>query len=119
MLRLPDLLRSVVLLVILVLCLTPPSWNFFYIAWSTAHGYPLSPGARLVFGSATLTGPIGLAAALWTLSSPDASAGHELHGRPLGTDRLGAHDGEIARLISTPDPHGCRLRRGLKFPRFF
>lgn len=69
MMRLPDLLRSVVLLVIFVLCLTPPSWNFFYIALSTAHGYPLSPGARVVFGSATLIGPIGLAAALWTLSS--------------------------------------------------
>ncbi len=70
MMRLPALLRWVALLVILVLCLTPPSWNFFYIALSTAKGYPLSPVARLMFGSATLIGPIGIAAVLWTLSSP-------------------------------------------------
>jgi hypothetical protein len=69
MIRLPALLRWVALLVIFVLCLTPPCWNFFYIALSAAQGYPLSPGARLLFGSATLIGPIGLAAALWTLSS--------------------------------------------------
>ena len=70
MMRLPALLRRVALLVILVLCLTPPSWNFFYIALSAAQGYPLSPVARLMFGSATLIGPIGIAAVLWTLSSP-------------------------------------------------
>ncbi|MEJ0007546.1 MAG: hypothetical protein WDM77_14580 [Steroidobacteraceae bacterium] len=75
MIRLPDLLRWVALLVIFLLCLTPPSWNFIYIALSTAQGYPLSPGARLIFGSATLIGPIGLAAALWTLSSPSHRPG--------------------------------------------
>ncbi len=70
MIRFPAPLRWAVLLVIFVLCLTPPCWNFFYIALSTAQGYPLSTGARLIFGSATLIGPIGLAAALWTLASP-------------------------------------------------
>jgi hypothetical protein len=69
MTRLPDLPRWALLLIFL-LCLTPPCWNFFYIALSAAQGYPLSPGARVIFGSATLIGPIGLAAALWTLSSP-------------------------------------------------
>jgi hypothetical protein len=75
MIRLPDRLRWVALLVIFLLCLEPPSWNFIYIAFSTAQGYPLSPGARLIFGSATLIGPIGLAAALWTLSSPSHRPG--------------------------------------------
>jgi hypothetical protein len=75
MIRLPALLRWVALLVIFVLCLTPPCWNFFYITLSTAQGYPLSPGARLIFGSATLIGPIGLAAAAWTLSSPSHRLG--------------------------------------------
>jgi hypothetical protein len=70
MTRLPDPLRWVGLLMIFLLCLTPPSWNFFYIALSTAQGYPLSPGAWLIFGSATLIGPVGVVAALWTLSSP-------------------------------------------------
>jgi hypothetical protein len=70
MIRLPNLLRWVGLLVIFLLCLEPACWNFIYIALSTAHGYPLSPGARLILASATLIGPIGLAAALWTLSSP-------------------------------------------------
>ena len=55
---------------ILLLCLIPASWNFIYIALSMAQDYPLSPGARLIFGSATLIGPIGLAVALWTLASP-------------------------------------------------
>jgi hypothetical protein len=75
MIRLPDLLRWVALLVIFLLCLTPACWNFIYIALSTAQGYPLSPGARLIFGAATLIGPIGLAAALWTLSSPSHRPG--------------------------------------------
>jgi hypothetical protein len=75
MIRLPNMLRWVALLMIFVLCLTPPCWNFFYIALSMAEGYPLSPGARLIFGSATLIGPIGLAAALWTLSSPSHRPG--------------------------------------------
>jgi hypothetical protein len=80
MIRLPDQLRWVTLLMIFLLCLGPACWNFVHIAVSTAQGYPLFPGARalpytlmqagLIFGSATLIGPIGLAAALWTLSSP-------------------------------------------------
>jgi hypothetical protein len=69
MTRLPDPLRWVALLLVFVVCLTPACWNFIYIALSTAQGYPLSTDARLVFGSATLIGPVGLAAALWTLSS--------------------------------------------------
>jgi hypothetical protein len=78
MLRLPNLLRWVALLMMLLFCLTPASWNFIYISLSTAQGYPLSPGARLIFGSATLIGPIGLAAALWTLSSPSHRPGRML-----------------------------------------
>ena len=79
MTRFPELPRWA-LLMIFLLCLGPACWNFIYIAVSTAQGYPLFPGARtlpytalqeeLIFGSATLIGPIGLAAALWTLSSP-------------------------------------------------
>jgi hypothetical protein len=69
MIRLPNLPRWA-LLIMCLLCLTPACWNFIYIAVSTAQGYPLSSGARLIFGSATLIGPVGLAAALWTLSSP-------------------------------------------------
>jgi len=74
------LLRSVPLLMVFLLCLGPACWNFIHIGESTLQGYPLFPGARalpyttmqagLIFGSATLIGPIGLAAALWTLSSP-------------------------------------------------
>ena len=75
MFRLPPVLRWVALLVVFVLCLTPPSWNFFYITFSTAQGYPLSPGARVLFGLATLIGPFGVAAALWTLSSPSHRPG--------------------------------------------
>lgn len=75
MTRLPNTLRWMAVLMILVLCLIPPCWNFFYITLSTAQGYPLSPGARLIFGSATLIGPIGLAAAAWTLSSPSHRLG--------------------------------------------
>jgi hypothetical protein len=79
MARLPDLLDEALLAISLV-CLAPACWNFIHIAVSTALGYPLFPGAQalpytlmqagLIFGSATLIGPIGLAAALWTLSSP-------------------------------------------------
>lgn len=75
MTRLPKLLRRVALVVILLVCLGPACWNFIYIALSGAQGYPLSPGARLIFGSATLIGPIGLAAALWTLASPSHRPG--------------------------------------------
>lgn len=75
MTRLPSMLRWVALLMILVLCLTPPCWNFFNIALNSPEGHLLSPGARLMFGSATLIGPIGLAAALWTLSSPSHRPG--------------------------------------------
>jgi hypothetical protein len=77
--RLPNLLRWVGLLAIFIVCLGPPCWNFNYIAVSTAQGSSLFPGAHalpytalqaaLLFGSATLIGPIGVAAALWTLSS--------------------------------------------------
>ena len=79
MIRLPDLLRWVALLLVFLLCLGPACWNFIHIAVTAAHGYPLFPGAvalpyssmqaGLIFGSATLIGPVGLAAALWTLSS--------------------------------------------------
>lgn len=75
MLRLPDLLRRLMLLLIFLLCLMPACWNFIYIAFGAAQGYPLSPGARLIFGSATLIGPFGLVAALWTVSSPSHRPG--------------------------------------------
>lgn len=70
MIRLPNARRPVALLVILLLCLIPASWSFTYVASNMAQDYPLSPGARLILGSATLIGPIGLAVALWTLASP-------------------------------------------------
>ena len=73
--RLPAPLRCAFLLIIFALCLTPSCWNFFYITLSTAQGYPLSPGARVLFGLATLIGPFGVAAALWTLSSPSHRPG--------------------------------------------
>ena len=73
------LLRSLALLMIFLLCLGPACWNFIRIGVSMLQGYPLFPGAHalpytgmqaaLIFGSATLIGPIGLAAAFWTLSS--------------------------------------------------
>ncbi len=75
MIRMSGRLRWLALLVIFLLCLTPACWNFIYIALSSAQGYPLSPGARLMFGAATLIGPIGLAAVLWTLSSPSHRPG--------------------------------------------
>jgi hypothetical protein len=72
------LLLNEALLAISLLCLAPASWNFFYIAVNTLQGHPLFPEARPalsmmqagIFLSATLIGPIGLAATLWTLSSP-------------------------------------------------
>ncbi len=69
MLRLPNALRRMPLLVILPLCLIPASWSFIYVVSNVTQDYPLSPGARLILGLATLIGPIGLAAALWTLAS--------------------------------------------------
>jgi len=74
MTKLPDLPDEALLAISLVF-LAPVCWNFIYIAVTTAQGHPLVLGAwalqaGLVFGSATLIGPIGLAAALWTLSSP-------------------------------------------------
>jgi 4-amino-4-deoxy-L-arabinose transferase-like glycosyltransferase len=69
MIRLPKALRPVSLLVILLLCLIPAIWSFIYVASNMAHDYPLSPGARLILGSATLIGPMGLAVALWALAS--------------------------------------------------
>jgi hypothetical protein len=77
--RLPDPPRSrAVLLFILLFCLAPPCLNFTHVAVSMAQGDPLYWGVGLhytllqqglVFGSATLIGPIGLAATLWILSS--------------------------------------------------
>jgi hypothetical protein len=78
MIRLPNLLRWVSLLVIFLVCLGPPCANFILIAVSTVQGHPLVWASTLrytvmqeglIFGSATLIGPIGFAAALWTLSS--------------------------------------------------
>ncbi len=60
---------NLALLGILLVCLFPPCRNFIYIAVSSARAYPHFPGA-LIFGSATLIGPIGLAASLWSVSSP-------------------------------------------------
>jgi hypothetical protein len=77
MIRLPHALRQVALLVIL-LCLIPASWSFTYVASNIAQDYPLSPGTRLILGSATLIGPIGLAVALWTLASPSHRPGKML-----------------------------------------
>jgi CDP-diglyceride synthetase len=70
LIRLPNAPRRVALLGILLLCLIPASWSFMYVASNIAQDYPLSSGARLDLGLATLIGPIGLAAALWTLASP-------------------------------------------------
>jgi hypothetical protein len=70
MIRWPNGLRRAALFGLLVLCLIPASWSFIYVASNIAQDYPLSSGARLILGLATLIGPIGLAAALWTLASP-------------------------------------------------
>lgn len=88
MVRLPNLLRWAALLMIFLLCLGSACWNFIHIGVSTFQGYALFPGAHalpytamqagLIFGSATLIGPIGLAAALWTLSSPTRRPGTTL-----------------------------------------
>ncbi len=74
MTRLPDPPRWL-LLTALLLCLGPACAYFVFVAVSTAQGYLLFTlpytvvQEGLIFGSATLIGPIGLAAALWTLSS--------------------------------------------------
>lgn len=75
MTRLPDPPRWL-LLTALMLCLGPACSYFIFVAVSTAQGYLLFTPLPytlmqegLIFGSATLIGPIGLAAALWTLSS--------------------------------------------------
>lgn len=75
MTRLPDLPRWL-LLTVLLLCLGPASACFIFVATSTAQGYsPISMTPYtviqqgLIFGSAALIGPIGLAAAFWTLCS--------------------------------------------------
>jgi hypothetical protein len=78
MIRLPNELRREALLVILLLCLIPASWSFTYVASNIAQDYPLSPGARLILGSATLIGPIGLAVAFWTLASSSRPPGKML-----------------------------------------
>jgi hypothetical protein len=84
MTRLPDLPRWAEVprwaqLTIWLLCFGPPIANFIPIVDTTAHGHPLwwagmlpYPAMQegLIFGSATLIEPIGLAAALWALSSP-------------------------------------------------
>lgn len=75
MIRLPDPPRWL-LLTALLLCLGPACAYFIFVAVSTAQGFLLFTlpytvvQEGLIFGSATLIGPIGLAAALWTLSSP-------------------------------------------------
>jgi hypothetical protein len=75
MTRLPDLPRWLLLTGLLV-CLGPACAYFSFVAVSTAQGYPLftlpytATQEGLIFGSATSIGPIGLAAAFWTLSSP-------------------------------------------------
>ena len=78
MTRLPDLPRWA-LLTLFVLCLGPACANFIIVTATAGQGSPLNWAATLhytvmqeglIFGSATLIGPIGLAAALWTLSSP-------------------------------------------------
>jgi len=78
MIRLPNALGRVALLVILLLCLIPASWCLTYVASNVAHDYPLSPGARLILGAATLIGPLGFAVALWTLASPSHRPGKML-----------------------------------------
>ena len=108
MIKLPDLLRMMALLAILVLCLTPACWNFFYITFSTAQGYPLSPGARLIFASATLIGPIGLAAVLWTMSSASHRPGTMFMVVLWALTAWAISVGEIARAIPTPGSHGSR-----------
>ena len=75
MIRLPDALSPATLRVILLLCLIPASWSFDYVASNMAQDYPLSAGARLILGLATLIGPIGLAVALWSLASPSHRPG--------------------------------------------
>jgi hypothetical protein len=75
LIRMPNALRRLALLVLLLLCLLPASWSFIYVASNIARDYPLSPGAGLILGSATLIGPIGLAVALWTLASPSHRPG--------------------------------------------
>ena len=80
MINVPGLLRWMALFVIFLVCLMPASWTFIHITLSTAQGNSLYPGAHavpytslqaaLIFGSATLIGPMGLGAALWTLASP-------------------------------------------------
>lgn len=75
MTRLPDLPRWL-RLTILLSCLGPTCAYFVLVAVSTAQGYPLLAMRSytvvqegLIFGSAALIGPVGLAAAFWTLSS--------------------------------------------------
>lgn len=78
--KVPDPPRSrAVLLMILLVCLASSCVNFIHVAASMAQGDPLFFGVglhytamqeALIFGSATLIGPIGLAAALWVLLSP-------------------------------------------------
>ncbi|HEV2703667.1 MAG TPA: hypothetical protein VGV09_18725 [Steroidobacteraceae bacterium] len=78
MFRFPAPLRWVALFILFLVSLGPPLANFIQIAVSTAQGHPLSWAATLhlsvlqeglIFGSATLIGPIGVVAALWTLLS--------------------------------------------------
>jgi hypothetical protein len=80
MTRLPDLPRWL-LLTGLLICLGPACAYFIFVAVSAAQGYllfalPYTVAQEgLIFGSATSIGPIGLAAAFWTLSSPAHRAG--------------------------------------------
>jgi hypothetical protein len=84
MTRVPDLPRWL-LLAVLLLCLGPACAYFVFVAVSAAQGDPLiamSPltviEEGLVFGSAALIGPVGLAAAFWALSSPTRGPGTKL-----------------------------------------
>jgi hypothetical protein len=74
------------LLADLLLCLGPACACLIFVAVSTAQGYSPLAGTSytvtqegLFFGSAALIGPLGLAAAFWTLSS----AAHRLGKGPV------------------------------------
>ena len=109
MTRLPDLPRWL-LLTALLLCLGPTCAIFIFVAVSTAQGYPLfamMPHSMilqgLIFGSSALIGPLGLAAAFWTLSS----SAHRLSTRLMGllwlltAWALAVYVGWLAQLYTT------------------
>lgn len=74
MTRSPTPIGRATLLLIILFCLEPACWNFACIVGGAALGHSLFPGGRelpysLIFGSATLIGPLGVAAAIWMLCS--------------------------------------------------